>query len=533
MPDRDAQIESLPLHQRPSPRELGRRSEAADHPFKAMRPDEGGSTASSHIAGKLNARIPLVTSILDRQKMVLAACDPVALSMGLTPGMAVTHARALVPNLDVRDADLAGDRAFLHRLTLFALQRWTPTAMADDDGVLFDLTGVSHLHGGEEATLRRIVRFCERLGLAARIAVAGTIGAAHALARYGRMPVTICDQYGEPEALADLPIACLRLEGNQRDAARRLGLERVGDLFAMPRGPLARRLGISMIQRLDQAIGRVPEPFDALEPFVIPEVALRFAEPIGRAEDIAMAMGELVDQLTTVLRQRGLGTRRLRLVCERVDRAELPIGVGMARPSRDPRHLLRLLSMKIEKIDPGFGIDTMRLVSDRSEGLPPEHVEGELTGEAAKADIALLIDQIAMRLGERAVFRSSSVESDVPERSVRRVPPLSETTGWPARWPRPPRLLRRPEALEGVIALLPDQPPKRFSWRGTVHFVFKADGPERITGEWWKRVSEAYAVRDYFRLENDRGERFWVFRRGDGEDPQTGDLTWYMHGFFG
>lgn len=569
MRDRADEIEQLPPHQRPHPRELGRRSEAADHPFKAMRSDEvggsgnrgggygsgsrpaghkggGGGASPPGLQAPVAAIAPLITVVQKRQKMVVAAADHAALMIGLTPGMALTHARALVPDLDVRDADPAADHALLDRIALFAVRRWTPTAMvdcgsateqedADDrrDGILMDLTGVAHLHGGETRMAERIIGFCARLGLEARVAVAGSIGAAYALARYATDRITICPPHGEAEALAPLPVAALRLAAHQRDAARRLGLDRIGDMIATPRGPLAKRFGASLITRMDQAIGRIAEPFDALRPFTLPQADLRFAEPIGNADGIACAMAELVTALADRLRARGLGARTVRLLCDRVDRHDQAITVGMARGTRDVRHILRLLTMKIETIDPGFGIDAMRLIAIRTEPLGAHFVEGDLSGAPVPADVAALVDQIVTRVGARAVYRSSAVESDVPERSVGRIAPLDEPVAWPEPWPRPVRMLRRPERLDGVMALLPDQPPRRFVWRGITHVVTHADGPERITGEWWKRASEAYAIRDYFRLENERGERFWVFRRGDGEDGRTGDLSWHMHGLFG
>jgi protein ImuB len=448
--------------------------------------------------------------------------------------MALTHARALEPGLDVRDADPTGDRALLDRLTMFAVRRWTPTAMADGaDGILMDVTGAAHLHGGESVMAQRIVRFCRRLGLDARIAVAGTIGAAHALARYAGQRVAICEPLSETEALAPLPVAALRLDASQRSAARRLGIERIGELLSMPRAPLARRFGASLLDRMDQALGRLGEPFDAFIPYDVPEEEMRFSEPIAGADAISCAMAELVRDLAFRLQERGLGARVVRLICERVDRDEQTIAVGMGRATRDVRHMLRLLSMRVETIDPGFGIDAMRLIAVQTEPLGPVAVEGDLGAGEGPRDVGDLIDQIATRLGASSTFRSTAVESDVPERSVARIGPMDAAVDWSLPWPRPVRLLRRPERIEGVMALIPDQPPKRFTWRGVIHVVTRSDGPERVTGEWWKRTSEAFSVRDYFRVENERGERFWVFRRGDGEHAQTGDLSWWMHGFFG
>ncbi len=534
MGDREARIEAMPAHQRPSPRELGRRSEAADHPFKAMKPDEIGGRGRGvrRVAAIKAPQAPLVTATLDRQKMVIAASNSAALALGLTPGMALTHARALVADLDVRDADPQADRRLLDRLALFAVRRWTPTAMIDgDNGVLLDITGAAHLHGGEAEMARRIVRFCARIGLYARIAVAGTIGAAHAMARHGRDRVAIVDLHGEADAIAPLAVSALRLDPHQCDAARRLGIDHIGDLLAMPRGPLAKRLGASLLERLDQAIGRAREPFDALVPYEVPQAQLRFAEPIASADAIATVIVDLARALVDGLRTRGLGARVVRLACDRVDGVPQLITVGMARGTRDITHLVRLLAMKIESIDPGFGIDAMRLIALRTEPLGAEAIEGDLGG--CMPDMALLVDQIVTRLGAQAVYRPSAIESDVPERSVVRIGPMDQAVPWPTIWPRPVRVLRRPERVDGVIALLPDQPPKRFVWRGTTHVVVRADGPERITGEWWKRTSEAYSVRDYYRVEDERGERFWLFRRGDGEHPNTGDLSWHMAGQFG
>jgi protein ImuB len=184
--------------------------------------------------------------------------------------------------------------------------------------------------------------------------------------------------------------------------------------------------------------------------------------------------------------------------------------------------------MRVEKIEPGFGIEAMHLVATRCEPLAPQQIGGE-----EDADLPPLVDRIAGRIGAARVFRCSAVESDVPERSVCRVGALDTPAEWPRDWPRPVRLLARPEPVDKVMAELPDQPPLRFSWRGKTYRVRKADGPERIFGEWWRRTGEADAVRDYFQVEEEGGSRFWLFRRGDGVDPKTGDLSWWMHGLFG
>ena len=466
--------------------------------------------------------------------MAIAAACPAALALGLHPGMAVTQARALVPDLDIRPAEPDKDAAFLTSLGLFAARRWTPrAAVCEADGLWLDLDGVAHLFGGERRMGERILRFCTRLGFDARIAVAGTTGAAHALARFGGRDISLCRNGAELDAIARLPPVALRLDEAARDAARRFGIETIGELVGMARGPLARRFGTALLARLDQALGRAGEPVEAIVPDEPPRVTLRLLEPIVSAEAIGQMLSDLVAMLTAMLERHGIAARRIVLTCERVDGEEQRLAIGTARASRDARHLLNLLTMKIEAIEPGFGIEAMRLTAERCEPWQAEQIGGDLDGDEPIADLPQLIDRIVGRIGTRQMFRCGAVESDVPERSVARVAPLDRPAEWPRDWPRPVRLLSRPEPVDKVIAELPYQPPVRFSWRGRMHRVRKADGPERIYGEWWKRAAEADAVRDYFQVEDEEGKRFWLFRSGDGVDARTGDLGWYMHGLFG
>jgi protein ImuB len=489
---------------------------------------------------------------LGNRQLIAAAC-PQARELGLIPGLPVTQARALVPDLDIRDSEPEADAALLESLALFAVRRWTPrAAVSPPDGLFLDLSGVAHLFGGEEAMCRRILLFCARAGFTARIAVAGTYGAAHALARFSRAPMTFCPNGAEADAVAPMPLAALRLGDDALGAARRLGLETVGELVAMPRAPLQRRFGKILVERLDQAIGRAPEAIDPVVPEEPLMAELRFAEPIAGADAIGEALARLMANLASTLAKSGLGARRILLSCLRVDNEEQRIAIGTARATRDRAHLLRLMLPKIEEIDPGFGIESMRLLAARAEPLAAEQpsLRAKRSNPAATAleaglprrcaprndesesDLSFLIDRLAARLGARRLFRIGAVESDVPERSARRVPPLARPPEWP-RWPRPVRLLAPPERVENVVALLPDLPPRRFTWRGRAYRVEAADGPERIHGEWWRARREADAVRDYFQVEDEDGARFWLFRRGDGVDPRTGDLSWYLHGVFG
>ena len=464
--------------------------------------------------------------------------------------MAATQARALVPELDLRPADPEGDRAALRDLALRAARRWCPlVALSGEDGLFLDITGTAHLFGGEARMARGIVRLLARAGFTARIAVADTPGAAWALARY--VP-HICAPAAHFDAIAPLPTAALRLDARAIDLLKRLGGDTVGQLAALPRAPLARRFGGNLIARLDQASGRLPEPLDPIIPPEAIVVTQRFAEPIATADAIEHWLRDLMPRLVTALAQAGQGARAIELVADRIDGVPQRLRIGLARPTRDTAHLLRLTLRRIEEIAPGYGIDALTLHVRRADPLGAQAFTETLEDRAP--DLAPLIDTLANRIGPDQLWRTTPHESDVPERSVLAVAPLDppprataklkpddvrqldrspDVHPWHPRWPRPVRLLRRPELLDNVLAELPDQPPRRFTWRGTTHRVVRADGPERITGEWWKRATERHSVRDYFRVEDEVGERFWLFRRGDGECSESGDLAWFMHGSFG
>lgn len=564
------EIDALPLHQRPPVRELGRRSESVAHPFRPMLPDEAAPAARSgydldgafwqqgRSLGGLVAREvsasssppnagrgtvtnrpppreeqPLVTSRRDGSRIVVAAACPLARSLGIDPGMPLTQARAMVPKLDVRAADPDGDAAALARLARHAARHWTPlVAVAPGEGLWLDIEGSAHLFGGEAAFARRLLALCGRLGLAARVAVADTAGAAHALARYGGEPLILCPRGRTADAIAGLPVAALRLDPAAADQARRLGIDTVGALAAMPRAPLVRRFGTELVTRLDEALGARAAPIDQLVVAETPRIRRRFAEPLLTAEPIARAVGELVRALTDRLAAAHLGARMLALTLTRIDAAEQRIEIGLARPSRDPDHIVRLFAAKLDRVEPGFGIEALGLAAERFDPLAPEPVGAAFAPGEEAADIATLIDRLATRLGWQRLYRAGAIESDVPERSVCR---LAATDGagrdWEP-WPRPVRLLNPPERVEDVLALLPDGVPRRFTWRGRSYQVVRGDGPERIFGEWWRRASERDCVRDYFHVEDQSGARFWLFRRGDGADGSTGDLSWHLHGLF-
>ena len=461
--------------------------------------------------------------------MVIAAADAAAQALGLHPGTALAHAQAMVPGLLVADADPAGDAAARARLAAWCL-RLSPLTAPDTDGLWIDATGCSHLHGGEADMLEAVLARLAEDGVAARAAIADTPGAAHALARHAATPVTIAPPGGTEAAIAPLPVAGLRLDDQAVITLRRLGLETVASLLALPRAPFARRFGAAVLQRLDQAVGRVAEPITPVTPPGTPEVRLAFPEPLLTAESFCAVITRLVRRICRTLEQTGLGARHMDLVFERVDGTVQAIRIGTARPSRDARHLSRLLEEQVETVDPGLGVDAMRLVVPFAE--PAGFTQIANLAAEPEADVAALVDRLSNRLGAGRVWRAAAVESDVPERSVRRISAVAppDKTGWP-KWPRPTRLLHPPQPVDTVSGL-PDHAPAAFTWRRHRHRIRRADGPERITGEWWRRDAEVGAVRDYWQVEDEGGRRFWLYRRGDGQDAGTGDLRWFVHGVF-
>ncbi len=462
----------------------------------------------------------------------MLAADQAALERRLYPGMAATQARALVEDLIVQDLDPVADALALEQLALWALRRYAPVVAADPpDGLVLDVTGATHRYGGDAGLLSDLIARTAEVGLDARVAMADTWGAAHALARHRARPSILCGP-GE-RALASLPTGALRLPSDMVEALARLGIDTVGEIEAKPRAPLALRFGPELTRRLDQAYGRTPEPITPVDAPELIKAHRVFAEPIGAPETLARYTLKLVETLCAELEARALGATRVDLRFERVDNRIEAVRVGTARPVRDIGRLTRLLCDKIETVDPGLGVEVMVLSAPVVQPLDWSSRPGDLTAPAER-DVADLVDQLTNRLGRSRLYRLAPAQSDVPERSIRKLaptaPPVAET--WARRWPRPSRLLARPEAIEAV-ALLPDQPPVAFSWRGVRHRVRRADGPERIFGEWWRRDGEIDAVRDYFQLEDEAGARFWVYRRGDGEQAATGDLSWWLHGLFG
>ena len=462
----------------------------------------------------------------DGQKQILTAVNPAAAEAGLTPGMMLTHARAILPTLSAAPGQALEDAKALHRLAVGCL-RFSPwVAPAYPDSLWIDATGVAHLFGGETAMATRIARILARNGLTARVAMASTPGAAWAWSRHGSPQVIVAERNGD---LGPLPVSALRLSPDIAYDLWRVGVKTIGELKALPRAGLPLRFGADVLKRLDQASGRLPEAIDCITPPKARRQEVGFAEPISTPEDLRRAADLLMGKLCADLERADEGVRKLDLIFRRCDHHAQAIRIGTAKPSRDPVHLLKLLAEHFEEIDPGFGIEAAALVAWRVARLIPTQTASD--GRARdEADLAVLVDCLANRIGEANIRRLAPVASHIPERAQAPVSAMSAVAGsWPASLPRPVRLFSPPEPVE-VTALLPDHPPARFAWRGRVCKIRAADGPERILGEWWTKSAESTETRDYFRVEDEDGGRYWLFR--DNRLSPNQHYAWFLHGMF-
>ena len=479
---------------------------------------------------------PLVLTADARGRRLVVAVDGAAGGAGLTPGMTLADARALAPNLAVRSADPAGEARTLARLAEWCL-RFTPwTACEGRDGIWLDVAGCAHLFGGERAMLDDLLRRMAGAGLAVRAGLAATPGAAWALARHGD-GAAIAAATATRTALAPLPVAGLRLSPAVVEGLNRLGLRRIGDLYAMPRAALEARfgslpLGEGVSRRLDQALGRVAEPISPRRP-VAPFRARRgFAEPIGHADDIARGLEGLLVDLCRQLARAGRGARRLELTLFRVDGTVRRAAVGTARAARDPDHLGRLFAEQLDRLDSGFGIETMTLAATASEPLSMRQTAMADAAGGAEEPLSALLDRLGNRLGFEQLGRLHARESHLPDRAQQvvpvTVPAPRSSVSWTKMDVRPFELLREAEPLQPLTPMEDATPPTRFQWRGRPHAVRRMSGPERISPEWWHRdPAWAGGARDYWRIESADGRRLWLYRGTDSADPD-----WFVHGMF-
>jgi protein ImuB len=480
----------------------------------------------------LLAERPLAFVENKRGAVRIAAVSPAALTLGIAPGMALADARAQHSDLATVAHDAAADARWLARIA-DDCERYTPAAAVDPpDALVLDITGCSHLFGGEPELIADIR--ARLAGLHLRIAAAAVPEAALALARFGTLPVM-----DEEAAVLALPIAALRLDGAIETALSRAGLNMIGDLADRPTAPLTARFGAAMTAALERMLGRADSRITPRRPPPALIFERRFAEPISRVETALAALETLTGEAAAELAGRGCGGRKFAARFYRSDGARADLVVETGGPVREPAVVMRLFHERIaalaDPIDPGFGFDMIRLSVPVLEPLDPLQLAlgGSVMQEEA---LAALVDRLSARLGRRRVRRFALRNSHIPERAFQMIQaancgsPRTLMSTMPGYSPlRPLHLFDPPQPIE-VIAEVPDGPPRRFHWQRTAHDVVRHEGPERIASEWWQ-PGKAGLTRDYYRIEDACGRRFWIFRYGlyGSERAAPG---WYIHGLF-
>jgi len=466
----------------------------------------------------------------------LAALDPAALAQGLTPGLSLSDARVRAPHLLVAPADPEADRAVLLDLAA-RCERYTPlTALDDTHGLVLDIAGCAHLFGGEEAMRLRIIADFSAWGFKVQAAVAPSPDCARALARFS--PGGIFMEQAEV-AVSGLPLAALEADADVLFALRRAGFKKLGDLAARPTRLFAARFGNSFPDRLERVFGRADRRITPLRPPPERMVERHFVEPCAQCEILNPVIGDLLREAAFLLEQRGEGGRRFELSFFRADGHVRRIDVETLRPTRDEKFVARLFNEKLDSLvdplDPGFGFDAVRLAIPHAEKYD---VSQESFDSASQNDnereLSELLDRLTTRFGRARVLRFMREDAHEPERESRAAPVSATPSLWPAPVAgeppaRPLTLFDPPQPVE-VVALAPDGPPARFRWRRKMHDVLRAEGPERIAPDWRTQGLEA-PERDYYRVEDMEGRRFWLFRHGLYERGE-GTPRWFIHGLF-
>jgi protein ImuB len=478
---------------------------------------------------------PLVVAAKIDNALRLTAVDAKAAKLGLVPGKALSDARGMIPDLAVTGANEKADLKLLEGIADWC-ERYTPFCALDaPDGLFLDATGAAHLFGGESAMLAEIRRAITAQGFAVRLALAGTPAAARALARHASG--TVVAPGGEAEAVAQMPVETLRADRAIVHALRRAGLRTIGQIAQRQRSELTARFGGAFVALLDCALGTVQAPISPRNPLPDCMAERRFAEPIVTEAVIAETILSLATGIASVLEKRGQGARRIEACFFRADGAVRRIAIETGAAVRDPAVVARLFRERLDALsdplDPGFGFDLIRLGASHVQASQAP-ATGFDTNENDR-DIAFLVDRLAARFGRHRVSRFLQQDSHVPEAEVvtlpaQEAPRLAWKTRTRGEAPRRPlRLFAKPEPIE-VLSEVPDGAPLRFRWRRAAHNVSRAEGPERIAMQWWRRQEEQ-PTRDYFRVEDEQGRRFWLYRDGIPA-REMAHPRWYVHGVF-
>lgn len=467
--------------------------------------------------------------------MRLVAINAEAQAQGLQRGMSVTQARARVPELVVAPVDPVADAKLLGHLAE-ACERFTPLVALDGgDGLILDVTGCAHLFGGEMALHERVCKHMERKSLTSRAVIAGTPDAAHVLARYGTAPIIVSG--GEEKAVSHLSVSALECGADISTALTRAGLKTIGALAERPSQLLVARFGTALTSKLNRVLGRENIRITPLRPAPELVVESQFAEPLLDMPNLHRALEYLCTDICVDLEKRAMGGRAFEITIFRSDGAIRRVGIETGQPQRDAKSLFRLISLRMhtlaDPLDPGFGFDALRLAVLRHEKLAQEQrqLDGKIDDATA---VDALVDRLAARFGRNHVIRFVARDSHDPLREAVMQPAMEAPA---SRWStaekgeapaRPLHLFNPAQPIE-AMAQVPDGPPRRFRWRKVLHEVTTAEGPERISPEWWRATAQT--SRDYYNVEDIEGRRFWIYREGHfGEGDKA--PRWFVHGLF-
>ncbi len=480
-----------------------------------------------------------------------------AAGFGLAPGQRATDAAAAHDNLAIAYADPEYETSALDRLAAWA-RRWTPHSRPDGlDGVVLDVTGCTHLFGGDAKMLDTIGERLESMGFTIHMAMAPNHGAAHALARHAPSNKIIVNNADLEKHLSSLPVQALRIDPASVVLLRRLGLKTVGDIARIPRAALKKRFGArtkkrdprddtyddylgrvtgassDVLARLDEALGRARKPLNPQRYMEALRVAEDLVEPVMQTEVVLACLRPLIEKLMQILEQRDEGLVALGLEAFRVDGGRASTTLRLSRATRETDRIMRLLIDRLDGWRAEFGFDALAVEAVEVAPLPPsqdDHVSSEKI-----FDPHALIDRLRTRLGHDAVMFPVKQQSHIPERAYMWLPnqtqdKVSTEQLFRDSSARPDRMFEKPEEL-GVIHAMPEGPPARFTWRHQTHDVDRVSGPERIAPEWWREHSSVRA-RDYYNIETTQGRRFWIYRDGFSDDERSGKIRWFMHGLF-
>ena len=491
---------------------------------------------------------PSVVVAKQNNALQIHALDDAAVHCGLEIGLPLANARAICPELTVFDADVAADAKTLGDIADWC-DRFTPLVALDPPyGLFLDITGCAHLFGGERALLQIVSGALTRQGFAVSAGIAGTSVCARTITRH--VSGKIIADGAEADAVSPLPVSALGAEAAITSGLRRAGLKTIGDVASRARHEISARFGAGFTTLLEQALGQGDAPISPRKPLPDYIVEQRFPEPVATEGVISATLSRLAKMLVTAMDKQGKGARRLEASFFRTDGAVRTIMVDTGRPVTRPEVIDRLFRERLESLndplDPGFGFDLVRLSASRTEIVVQQ--QRDLDANIHDNDeLADLIDRIAARIGGKRVVVHLPEDTHIPERAVLAVPAqhhlaAAAQAAWPERTEsepplRPLRLFERPEPIKVPFATVPDGPPHHFTWRRVTHAVVRVEGPERIAMEWWKQDGKAL-TRDYFRIEDEAGLRFWIFRDGlyesqaGGTEEKPVPVNWFVHGLF-